>query len=94
MEDRYPYLRFVIGAAPLLAGAVAAVVFLGGTISACQQGGFAGFASFVLSAIVAGVAWIGAMVWIESIQLFLDIEQNTRKMASQAQSDSPPTPSA
>jgi hypothetical protein len=81
MEERYPYLRFVIGAAQLLAGAVAAVVILGGTLRACHFGGFGGVVALLAAVIIASVAWIATMATIESIQLFLDIEQHTRKIA-------------
>ena len=94
MEDRYPYLRFVIGAAQLLAGAVAAIVFLGGTISACSRGGFAGFVAFLLWAGAAGVMWTAVMAWIESIQLFLDLEEHARKLATQSHKPADSSPPA
>jgi hypothetical protein len=78
MEDRYPYIRFVADAAQVVAGAVAVILFLGGTMNACEYGGFAGFVSFIVTLVVTGVGYIAAMVWVESLRVFLDIEASTR----------------
>ncbi len=83
MDDRYPYIRLVVGAAPLIAGALAGVTFLGGAFGACSRGGFAGILSFLISAVFAGICWVGVMVSIESLQLFLDIEDHTRHLRPQ-----------
>jgi len=82
MEERYPYIRFVVGAAPAVAGAVAFLLFMSGTLSACERGGFGGFVSFVVGVVVAGVGYIAAMVGVESLQVFLDIEEHTRHPVS------------
>jgi hypothetical protein len=75
MEDRYPFIRSVTGAAEIVAGAVALVLFLGGTMAACEQGGFGGFVSFVLTLLVAGLAYGAAMVAVECLRLLLDIRE-------------------
>jgi uncharacterized membrane protein len=82
MDDRYPYIRFVIDAAHVIAGAVAAVVFLSGTVCSCGHGGFGGFISFVVTIILAAVAFVAMMVWIESLRLFVDLEETTRRAAA------------
>jgi uncharacterized membrane protein YjjP (DUF1212 family) len=89
MEDRYPYLRFVIGAAQIVAGSVAAIVLLGGTMRSCGIGGFAGFVWFLLSLVAASLAWTAVMMAIESVQVFLDIEEHTRKLAEEKASSEP-----
>lgn len=97
MEDRYPYLRFVTGAAQIIAAAVGIVILLGGLMRGCHIGGFSGLWAFVFSALVAAIAWIAAMTWVESLQVFLDIEENTRRLADRqppAGSAVPPPPAA
>lgn len=90
MEDRYPYIRFVIDAAQLIAGAVGVVILLGGTISSCHHGGVSGFISFVLTVIIAAVAYIIAMVEIEVLKIFVDVESNTRQtLAAQREASTP-----
>ena len=80
MNDRYPYLRFVIGIAQGLAAVIAAVVVLGGLVNSCRIGGFAGFIQLIITVLVAGVAYVGTMVWVESMRVFLDIEEHTRQL--------------
>ena len=82
MEERYPYIRFIIGAAPAVAGAIAVILFLGGTLSACERGGFGGFVSFVVTLIVAGIGYIGTMVCVEALQAFIGIEEHTSEIAA------------
>jgi len=82
MEDRYPYIRFVIDAAQVIAGAVALIVLLGGTVSSCQQGGFGGFFSFLVTIVVAVAAYVVIMVRIEALRVFLDIEAATRRLGA------------
>ena len=55
MEDRYPYLRFVIDAAQLIAGAVAVIIVLSGAVSSCHHGGFGGVFSFLITVAFAAV---------------------------------------
>jgi hypothetical protein len=93
MDDRYPYIRFVIDAAHVIAGAVAAIVFLSGTLSSCQHGGFGGFIAFVVTVVLTAVAFVAMMVWIESLRLFVDIEETTRRSAAQPPAPPPETPS-
>jgi hypothetical protein len=98
MEDRYPYIRFVIGIAQVLAAVIAIVVLAGGLVGSCRMGGFGGFIQFVVTVLVAGVAYVGAMVWVESMRVFLDIEDNTRQLLEltreQRGGAPPPPPSA
>lgn len=82
MEDRYPFIRSATGAAEMVAGAVALVLFLGGTMAACEQGGFGGFVSFVLTLLVAGLAYVAAMIVVECLRLFLDIRERVDTIAS------------
>ena len=93
MKDRYPYIRFVIGSAQLVAGAVALILFFGGTSAACEQGGLGGFISFIVTLILVGVGYVAAMVWVESLRAFLDIEENTRQLLTEAQKSSAPAAS-
>ena len=79
MEDRYPYLRFVIDAAQLIAGAVAVIIVLAGTLSSCHQGGFGGVFSFLITLAFAAVAYVVVMVKIEVLRVLSDIEQTTRQ---------------
>jgi hypothetical protein len=98
MDDRYPYIRFVISIAQVVAGGVALVVLLCGLASSCQAGGFGGFIQFVLTVLLAGVAYVGTMVWVESLRVFLDIEEGTRQLVERyseqqlTRGPSPPAP--
>ena len=87
MEDRYPYLRFVIDAAQLIAGAVAVIIVLGGVVSSCHHGGFGGVFSFLITLAVAAVAYVVVMVKIEVLRVLLDIEQTTRQASRPTSSD-------
>ncbi len=93
MEDRYPYIRFVIDAAQVIAGAVAIVVFFGGTVSACSRGGFGGFVSFVVTILIAGVTYVAVMIEVEILRVFLDIESATRQLLAAANRPAAPTAS-
>lgn len=81
MNERYPYTRFVSGAGELLSGAVALVLFLGGTTASCEQGGFGGFVSFVVTLLLAVLGYVAAMVWVETKRVALDIEESLRQIA-------------
>jgi predicted lipid-binding transport protein (Tim44 family) len=85
MEERYPYLRFIIDAAQVIAGAVAVIVLLGGTFSSCHRGGFGGFFSFLIALAIAAVVYIVVMAKIEFLRALLDIESNTRQSTAQRQ---------
>ncbi len=93
MEDRYPYIRFVIDSAQVIAAAVAAVMFLSGTTSSCQYGGFGGFVSFLVTLAVAAIAYVVTMVCVEALRLFMDIESSTRQLAEPAAPEKPAAPS-
>jgi flagellar motor component MotA len=80
MEDRYPFIRFVIDAGQVIAGAVAVICLLGGTLSACSHGGFGGFVSFVIAIVVAGAVYVAVMIQVELLRVFLDIESTTRQL--------------
>jgi hypothetical protein len=84
MEDRYPYIRFVIDAAQLIAGAVALIILLAGLLNSCHHGGFGGVVSFVITVAFAAVAYVVVMVKIEVLRVLLDIEQTTRQSRSTA----------
>ena len=79
MDDRYPYLRFVIDAAQLIAGAVAVIIVFAGLLSSCHHGGFGGVVSFLVTLAFAGVAYVIVMVKIEVLRVLLDIEQSMRQ---------------
>ena len=89
MNERYPYTRFVSGAGELLSGAVALVLFLGGTTASCEQGGFGGFVSFVATLLLAVLGYVAAMVWVETKRVALDIEESLRQIALRP--DAPPS---
>lgn len=93
MEDRYPYIRFVIDAAQLIAGAIALIILLGGLVCSCHHGGFGGIVSFVITLAFAAVAYIVVMVEIEVLRVLLDIEQTTRQSRPTPQTSGAP-PSA
>ena len=94
MEDRYPYIRFVIDAAQLIAGAIALIVVLGGTVNSCHHGGFGGVVSFVITLAFAAVVYVVVMVKIEVLRVLLDIEQTTRSRSAPPTSSSPPSAGA
>jgi len=79
MEERYPFIRFVIDAAQVIAGAVALVVLLGGTVHSCHRGGFLGLMSFLMALVIAAFAYAIVMIKIEFLRVFLDIESHTRQ---------------
>jgi len=91
MNDRYPYLRFLIEAAHVIAGAFAAIIFLGGTQHSCHHGGFVGFISFLMTIGCAVVAYVIVMVKLEVLRLLLDLESNTRQLRA-APHSAPPSP--
>jgi hypothetical protein len=78
MQERYPYIRLVVGISRQLAAAIAIVLLFGGLLRSCEVGGFSGFVSFLLTLAVAGVGYIATMVWVESLQLFLAVEEHVR----------------
>jgi hypothetical protein len=80
MEERYPYMRFVIGAAQPIAGVSAALLALGGLFRACHFGGFGGFVSFIVTLIFVAIVYVAIQVWIESLRVFVDIERNSREL--------------
>lgn len=80
MQERYPYIRFVVGIAQQLAAAIAVIVLFGGLLRSCEIGGFSGFVSFVFTLFVAGIAYVATMVSVESLRVFLDIEENARRI--------------
>ena len=90
MNDRYPYSRFVIDAAPVIAGAVAVIVLLGGTVQSCHHGGFGGFISFLITVAIAAVVYVAVMVKIEVLRILLDLETTTRESATPRPSSGTP----
>jgi len=93
MEDRYPYIRFVVDAAQVIAAVVGLIVLLGGTLSSCHQGGLAGFVDFMITVAGAGVAYVAVMVQIETLRVFLDVESGVRALR-QHPPDEPGAPHA
>lgn len=79
MEERYPYLRFVIDAAQLIAGAVALIIVLCGAVSSCHHGFYGGLLSFLITLAFGAVAYVVVMVKIEVLRVLLDIEQTMRQ---------------
>ena len=90
MEERYPYIRFIIDAAQVIAGAIGLIVFLSGTVCSCHQGGFAGFMSFLITIVISCVAYVAIMVWIESLRIFVDIEDTVRQLLTAQRPPAPP----
>lgn len=94
MNDRYPYLRFVIDAARVIAGAVAVIIFLGGTLRSCHFGGFPGFVSFLITIGIAVIAYVIVMVKLEVLRVLLDLESNTRQLRTAQRAEPPAGPPA
>jgi hypothetical protein len=96
MDERYPYIRFVVDAAQVIAGAVAVIILLGGTLRACHHGGMGGLGGFLVALLLAVVAYVITMIKIEVLRVFLDIEQSTRQTLAAVRPASvaapPPTP--
>jgi hypothetical protein len=94
MEERYPYIRLVINVARLLAGLVAAVILLGGLMAACRAGGFfLGVGQLLVAVLIAGGAYLSAMVCADSMRVLLDIEENTRRLSERMRTTETPPPS-
>ena len=79
MDERYPYIRFVIDTAQLIAGAVALVLLLGGTAASCHHGGVGGLLEFVLTIVIAGLSYVAVMVRIDALRVLLDVERAMRE---------------
>lgn len=79
MNDRYPHLRFLIDAAPALAGASGLLVLLCGTVRSCHAGGAAGLFSFLLVIVVALLAYVVVRAGIELFSVLLEIESAVRE---------------
>jgi hypothetical protein len=94
MEERYPYIRFIIDAAQAIGGAVGVIILVSGTISSCHHGGFAGFMGFLVAIAVAGLGYIGVMVSIESLRVMVDIESALRQREADKRPPSPPSGTA
>ncbi len=90
MEERYPYLRFVIDAGQVIAGLVAVIVLLSGTVSSCHHGLFGGLLSLVITVLVALIAYVSVMVHVELLRAFLDVESNTRQLLAARREHTPP----
>ena len=94
MEDRYPYIRFVVDAAQVIAAVVGLIVLLAGTLSSCQQGGWTGLIDLVIAVAAAAVAYVAVMVQIEALRVFLDIESGVRALRRDPPADAAGTPKA
>ena len=80
MQERYPYIRFVVGVAEPLSAAVALILFFGGTLRACESGGFTGFIGFLLASLLAAIGYVATMVSVESLRALLDVEERVRRL--------------
>jgi len=83
MRERYPYIQFIIDAAQIIAAALAVIIFIGGTVSSCAQGGFGGVFSFLVTILLAAAVYVVVMVRIEALRVFLDIESATRQLLAE-----------
>jgi hypothetical protein len=92
MDERYPYIRFVVDAAQIIAGAVGLIVLCSCTLSACHRGGLGGLIGFVVALIVAGIAYFVTMVQIEALRVLLDIESSARESAAALRRSAPVPP--
>ena len=92
MDERYPYIRFVVDAAQIIAGAVGFIALCSGTLSACHTGGFGGVIGFVVALVVAAIAYFVTMVQIEALRVLLDIEASARESAATLRRSSPAPP--
>ena len=90
MDERYPYIRFVIDTAQLIAGAVALVILLGGTAASCHHRGVGGLMEFLLTVIIAGLGYVAVMVRIDALRVLLDVERTMREAAAPGRSTVPP----
>ena len=90
MEDRYPFIRFIIDAGQVIAGAVALIVLLSGTVHSCHHGGVGGLIGFLVVLAVAAVVYVVVMVKIEVLRVVLDIESNTRQTTLRPPAATPP----
>ncbi|MBI3784403.1 MAG: hypothetical protein HY270_13485 [Deltaproteobacteria bacterium] len=73
----------MIDAAPFIAGALAVLVLLGGTLSACRRGGACGLLGFLAMIGVAAVVYVVVMVRVEVLKVLLDVEQHGRERLSE-----------
>ena len=90
MDERYPYIRFVIDTAQLIAGAVSLVILLGGTAAACHHRGVGGLLEFVLTVVLAGLGYVAVMVRIDALRVLLDVERAMRETAAPGRNTAPP----
>jgi hypothetical protein len=80
MQERYPYIQLVVGISRQVAASVSVLLLFGGLLRSCDVGGFTGFVSFILTLFVAGAGYVATMVSIESLRVFLDIEESARQI--------------
>ena len=92
MNDRYPYLRFLVDASQAIAGAVAAIVLLGGTLQSCGHGFFGGLLHLLATVGIAGIAYVVVMAKLELVRLLLDVESSTRQLRAESRTLAPPPP--
>lgn len=77
MTDRYPYLRLITDAGNIVAGLVAALVFVTAMLAGLRLGGLG---ALLLSFVLAWVAYVAAMARVESARVLLQIEDNLREL--------------
>ncbi|HHY46411.1 MAG TPA: hypothetical protein GX506_03830 [Firmicutes bacterium] len=73
--ERYPVLRIVVGLSNVIAyGLAALLVVVGGILGAIQES----ILTLIGSVILAFLVWLGMKAYSEVIQVFVNIEKNTR----------------
>jgi len=78
--ERYPYLRLITDAGTVVAGSVAVVIFLAGSLSSCRMGGIGIPISILITAALAWIAYIAVMARIEAVRAILQIEDDVREL--------------
>ncbi len=79
-EKKYPMLRLFLGIAKVFYIAVAVVLILAGLIGGCSKGAGSAVLGLIGGAIIGGLIYFFGMIWVDFIQIFIDIEENTRAL--------------
>ena len=78
-ENKYPMLRLFLGMSKTIYIAILVITTLGGFFGGCASKGVGGgVLGLVSGAILGAIIYFFGMIWVEFIQVFLDIEKNTR----------------
>jgi hypothetical protein len=83
-ETRYPNLRLVASVYRLFGWLVVGVAVLAafGTLLTSRDTGFFQIVMFLAMLLLGGIGFVSFLAFAEGIQVFLDIEENTRRAAS------------